>query len=288
MKQKSVFLVLFLLSVNTLMLFGFENNTLQNHFSERVKVSLRHVGNKLLLVNNDSTSLILPITKLNENHYEIAFQNKLSITPDSLVSIFGSSLKTSNLPKRYIVEVINCSRGEVSYSYQITGLKEQDIIPCIGRNLVRDCYTIQVLFLEDKSVLSQTKTYLILIFLFIGIIGFLFFYKKRKNKINVVNLENTYSKIGHYKFYKNQNKLIRDTVEIQLSTKECELMAMFCANQNQVIKREILVKEIWEDHGVFVDRSLYTFISKLRKKFKNDDSINITNVHGVGYKLEVK
>ena len=42
-----------------------------------------------------------------------------------------------------------------------------------------------------------------------------------------------------------------------------------------------------EDNGVFVDRSLDTFISKLRKKFKDDASINIINIHGVGYKLEV-
>lgn len=64
-------------------------------------------------------------------------------------------------------------------------------------------------------------------------------------------------------------------------------MAMFSSNQNKVIKRELIVKEIWEDNGVFVDRSLDTFISKLRKKFKNDPTINIINIHGVGYKLEV-
>ena len=115
-----------------------------------------------------------------------------------------------------------------------------------------------------------------------------FLYKmKFRNKISSEKDALPYSKIGHYRFYKDQNKLIKESVEIKLSVKECELMTILSANQNQVVKREVLVKEIWEDNGVFVDRSLDTFISKLRKKFKDDASINIINIHGVGYKLEV-
>jgi DNA-binding winged helix-turn-helix (wHTH) protein len=59
------------------------------------------------------------------------------------------------------------------------------------------------------------------------------------------------------------------------------------AHPNQIIKRDELTKKVWEDNGVFVGRSLDTYISKLRKILKDDDSIRITNVHGVGYKLEV-
>ena len=39
----------------------------EEEFSEIVKVSLRDVGNELLLANNDSTSLVLPILKLDNN-----------------------------------------------------------------------------------------------------------------------------------------------------------------------------------------------------------------------------
>ncbi|MBQ4822890.1 helix-turn-helix domain-containing protein [Aquimarina sp. MMG016] len=62
---------------------------------------------------------------------------------------------------------------------------------------------------------------------------------------------------------------------------------IFSQNQNQIVKRDQLIKEVWEDNGVFVGRSLDAFISRIRKKFNNDRSINIVNVHGVGYKLEV-
>ena len=57
--------------------------------------------------------------------------------------------------------------------------------------------------------------------------------------------------------------------------------------QNQIVKRDILVKKVWEDNGVIVGRSLDTYISKIRKKLKDDDSIKIVNIHGVGYRLEI-
>lgn len=65
------------------------------------------------------------------------------------------------------------------------------------------------------------------------------------------------------------------------------MLEIFVANPNQIIKREELTKKVWEDHGVFVSRSLDTYISKLRKKLKDDSSIQLINIHGVGYKLEV-
>ena len=73
-----------------------------------------------------------------------------------------------------------------------------------------------------------------------------------------------------------------------MSKKECELLKILIEKPNQIVKRDELTKRVWEDHGVVVGRSLDTYISKLRKKLKADNSIKITNVHGVGHKLEIK
>ena len=100
-------------------------------------------------------------------------------------------------------------------------------------------------------------------------------------------LNSRYIKIGSFQFYAEQSKLIKEAVEISLSKKECELLEIFVAKPNQIIKRDELTKRVWEDQGVFVGRSLDTYISKLRKKLKDDDSIKLTNVHGIGYKLEI-
>lgn len=275
---KSNLLTLFIiLIINSLLTCAKDDS-----FSQVSKIALRDSGNKLLLSNNDSISLILPISEIEKNEYLLSFKNQLTFEPNTLVLIIKESFKKVNLPTNYRVEVIKCDDSEVAYSYEINNDEEKSIIPCSGRVLPFNCYFIRVIFINQESIFS--KNYLTL--LAIIILGFVFLYKyQKKKKIETEDL--TFSKIGTYKFYKDQNKLIKDTIEIKLSAKECELMAMFSSNQNKVIKRELIVKEIWEDNGVFVDRSLDTFISKLRKKFKNDPTINIINIHGVGYKLEV-
>lgn len=85
------------------------------------------------------------------------------------------------------------------------------------------------------------------------------------------------------------NQQIKSQQGVQeLTNKEAKLLKLFCLNQNQVISRDTIQKAIWEDEGYFVGRSMDVFISRLRKLLKEDPSVEILNVHGVGYKLEVK
>jgi two-component system OmpR family response regulator len=84
------------------------------------------------------------------------------------------------------------------------------------------------------------------------------------------------------------NQEIRsDKGKITLTNKEAKLLKLFCANINNVISRDTIQKTIWEDEGYFVGRSMDVFISRLRKLLKDDSSVSIINVHGVGYKLQV-
>ena len=104
-----------------------------------------------------------------------------------------------------------------------------------------------------------------------------------KKKEIIVPMEGSkeQTKVGSFQFYPEQNKLIKQATEISLSKKECELLSIFVANPNQIVKRDELTKKVWEDHGVFVGRSLDTYVSKLRKKLSEDASIKITNIHGL-------
>ena len=237
-------------------------------FSKRTKIALRDVGNQLLLSNQDSTSLILPVLELNSNTFQISFSNPLAFEPSTLVSIIQKSFKSAQLPEQYRVEVLQCNDLEVAYSYQITDNKERTIIPCSGRHLPNACYLIEIQF--TNRLLS---------------IGYLLFKKTKDIKLKSEN--EVSEKIGSFYFYPEQNKLVKEAKEIALSKKECELLALFVAHPNQIIKRDELTKRVWEDNGVFVGRSLDTYISKLRKKLKSDTSVKLTNVHGVGYKLEI-
>ncbi len=249
---------------------------------ELTKIALRDVGHQLLLSNQDSTSLILPVLETASDTYQLSFQNELGFKPDSLVIFVKNSLEKAGLPDHYRVEVFQCEDNEVAYSYEMKNEQEQSLIPCAGRALPLNCYTIQVRFEGRKEQFSLL--YLWLIVPLILIIWLLF---KRKITTTQSVTEHPFYTIGNYKFDKDQSKLIYVKKEIGLSKKECELLEILCDNLNDVVKRDELSKRVWEDHGVFVGRSLDTYISKLRKKLNEDSSIKITNVHGVGYKLEV-
>jgi len=254
-------------------------------FSENVKVILRDVGHQLLLSNKDSTSLVLPVIEVDRSKYRILFQNKLAIEPGNLVSIIQKNFKKTSLSSNYLVEVINCTTHEVAYSYKMKNTKENNIISCIGRVLEENCYTIEISFKDHKTIESnQTVLYVLAIIAFM-ILLFIFYRRRKVPHIEKSNDQHT--DLGKFKFYPEQNKLVKEAVEISLSKKECELLSIFIAKPNQIIKREELMKRVWEDNGVIVGRSLDTYISKLRKKLKDDASIKISNVHGVGYKLEV-
>lgn len=287
MSRRNIYSVLVLIIIlsSIWMLSNPEKNN--EDFSEKVKIALRDVGNQLLLANQDSTSLVLPVVALEKSKYELSFQQKLSLEPDSLVSIIKRSLKKLALPENYRVEVIQCADEEVAYSYEMLYAEEKSIVPCKGRVLPESCYEVEVRFIEKKASLFSKKIVLYILVFIAFILLFEFLLHKRKQAVITEGRNEEYDKIGSFKFYFEQNKLVKESIEISLSKKECELLAIFVANPNQIIKRDELTKKVWEDHGVFVGRSLDTYISKLRKKLKADDAIKLTNVHGVGYKLEI-
>lgn len=76
--------------------------------------------------------------------------------------------------------------------------------------------------------------------------------------------------------------------EQTLTRKESALLKLLCLYKNKLLSREIALKSIWGDDDYFIGRSMDVFISKLRKYLKEDPDISITNVHGTGFKLEVK
>ncbi|XRE43812.1 Two-component transcriptional response regulator, LuxR family [Tenacibaculum discolor] len=264
----------------------FTSCTTNDNFSQRVKVSLRNVGHQLLLGNADTTSLVLPVQQLSESTFKLSFQNNLKIEPDGLVTLVNRSFKKSSFPTNYILEVKNCDNEEVVYSYEMQKKEEKAIIPCKGRALPTNCYFIEVQFLKISTSNNNQFIFYGLLVLIAVLVGFVF-QKKRKNKTAKTNNLTNVVSLGIFKFYPEQNKLVKQAVEISLSKKECELLEILISRPNEIIKREELTKRVWEDNGVVVGRSLDTYISKLRKKLKEDTSIKITNIHGVGYKLEI-
>lgn len=94
--------------------------------------------------------------------------------------------------------------------------------------------------------------------------------------------------IGHFSFNASNFELTDGSERKKLTKKESELLRILAQHQGQVIEREILANMVWGDDSYFVGRSMDVFITKLRKYLSSDERIAIVNVHGVGFRLEIK
>ncbi|MBL4593739.1 MAG: response regulator transcription factor [Flavobacteriales bacterium] len=95
-------------------------------------------------------------------------------------------------------------------------------------------------------------------------------------------------KIGSYDFDIKNQVLIHPSEEKRLTKKETRILSFLCEHLNDIAPRELILKNIWGTDDYFSGRSMDVFISKLRKYLSKDESIQISNIHGVGFKLEVK
>ncbi|MDH7445243.1 response regulator transcription factor [Aquimarina sp. 2201CG14-23] len=91
--------------------------------------------------------------------------------------------------------------------------------------------------------------------------------------------------IGKYTFDFPKQILTYDHESHQLTHREAHLLFHLIKNKNQVLDRSMILKKLWGDDDFFNGRSMDVFITKLRKKLKQDDTIQIINVRGYGYKL---
>ena len=99
------------------------------------------------------------------------------------------------------------------------------------------------------------------------------------------NRESTVYKIGRFTFDTQKQILSIGDKQTKLTTKESELLGLLCAHANEILQRDFALKTIWIDDNYFNARSMDVYITKLRKHLKEDDSIEIINIHGKGYKL---
>ena len=73
-----------------------------------------------------------------------------------------------------------------------------------------------------------------------------------------------------------------------LSPKENELLKMLAEHLNDLLPREAALKKIWGSDTYFNGRSMDVYIAKLRKYLKDDEKIEIVNIHGNGFRLVVQ
>ncbi len=113
--------------------------------------------------------------------------------------------------------------------------------------------------------------------------------KSLLKRVNLNSSEEVLKKvnIGNY-IYDVENQILSiKKAEKTLTKKEAQILNLLYKYKNQVITREIILKAVWGQDDYFVGRSLDVFITKLRKYFKDDPRIIISNLHGVGFKFQI-
>lgn len=280
-KTKYVIALLLLVLVSLV----FFVNTNSDFDLSRREVLLRRIGHEILLQSGDSTSRVLPIKKIAENEYQISFEKEFSFVTDSLVNTTQRLLAKDYHVSDYIVNVMNCDNSSVAYGYVISKNKKEDILACVGRKQPIACYKINIKFKPSDVVTANYKYYLGS-FAFLLLIGFVFWKIKSKKQLPKFDNNKLFT-FGSVLFDAQKRQLEINKETIDLTATETRLLLIFASSPNETIERSRLQKEIWEDEGVIVGRSLDMFISKLRKKLELDPNINIVVVRGKGYKLEV-
>lgn len=259
----------------------------KNEIPEKhVEVVLRDIGHQLLLSAKDAESRVLPVKKLNSTTYQVSFQKNVGFISDTLINIVQRTFQKNVLAKEYIVNLRNCEQKETVLAFEING-KTGDLTPCRGRKLEMGCYVIEFDLLKEN-----TFNFLWLLLLIIPL-GFAGFYMKDqfRKKETAASISDTteYIQVGNFQFYTGNNLLKSGHTMITLSEKETKALKIFVENINQVVEREKLMKEIWEEEGIVViSRNVDVLVSKLRKKLSADNSCKFINVHGRGYKFIIE
>lgn len=88
--------------------------------------------------------------------------------------------------------------------------------------------------------------------------------------------------VDGYEIDLDQRKVYRDAMEIELTTKEFDLLMLFVRNKQTAFSREQILDRVWETNYFGSDRVVDDTLRRLRRKLS---ALNIHTIYGFGYRL---
>jgi DNA-binding response OmpR family regulator len=143
---------------------------------------------------------------------------------------------------------------------------------------------------KPSAIITAKNGYLLGSLPVLAFVGFIFLRSVKPGKTltdSTNTQDNGMFTLGSVLFDPNNRKLMLHEKTIELTGTETRVLSIFALSPNETIERSRIQKEIWEDEGVIVGRSLDMFISKLRKKLEFDPTVKIVVIRGKGYKMEI-
>jgi DNA-binding response OmpR family regulator len=224
---------------------------------------------KILYAEDDETLAFLTKDNLEQYHYDVTHcSNGLQCLEKFTTQSFDICILDIMLPKMDGFELateIRKRNADIPIIFLSAKTLKEDRIK--GLRLGADDYLVKPFSIEELLLKIE-----------------IFLKRSQKNKA----LEKQTMLVGRYTFDPTNYLLIHNQEKISLTQRESELLKFFIDNQNQVLKREVILKSLWGDDDYFMGRSLDVFISRLRKILSSEEGIAIENLHGIGFKFAIK
>ena len=227
---------------------------------------------KLLLVEDDEALCFIVKDNLEQNNYKVEIAENGEIALELFKqNNFDLIILDVMLPKTdgfQVAETIRKTNEQVPIIFLTARSMTEDRIT--GLTIGGDDYIPKPFSMEE--LLLKIKIFL-----------------KRSQSQPVSSITSSKAiEIGEFIFNPEELTLSINGDIRSLTFKEAELIRIFAENPNKVLSRNDILQKIWGSDDYFLGRSLDVFISRLRKYFKADTNIKITNLHGIGFRFSVK
>lgn len=259
--------------------------------SEQINLALRRTAHHLLRASGDSTSRIPPVHQSDGQTFRVTLNRAFDY--DRLPNLLRTSLQVHRITTPYDVAVLDCANGTLQLGYNVADLTRSEPVPCGGRSITAGCYVLQVTFAAPPQP-TQSAPYGSILALAGLLVGFLYVVWGRPARPADVSVPSvpadapTRLCFGRSSLDPDGQMLRCGPESHTLTYREAKLLRLFVNHPNQVLEREQILKQVWEDEGVTVGRSVDVFVSRLRKLLRVDTTVRITAVHGIGYRLDVQ
>lgn len=254
--------------------------------AQKINLALRRTADKLLRASGDFTSRIPAVEHTSSNVWRIQIRQTFSY--DTLPAILQSSLDQYGIHQPYEVAVRRCEDDVIDLGYQQKDLVQDSTVPCLGREEPDGCHYIEITFTGatvTKAASGWRSLLIVVILLAVLALGWWFFRKPSPPNTDQAS-DGDWISFGQSRLHLTRQILECDGIRHQLTYREAKLLRLFAAHPGQLLEREQILQQVWADEGVQVGRSIDMFVSRLRKKIKDDPSVGIVAVHGVGYRME--
>lgn len=107
----------------------------------------------------------------------------------------------------------------------------------------------------------------------------------KRSNLDKNKLQNDSITIGKYKYNSQSRSLDIENIKIKLTSKENQLLHLLVIKKGELVTRTEALVKIWKSDNYFNSRSMDVYVTKLRNHLKHDETIEIINIHGEGFKL---